>query len=105
VARIAREGEPHGLVISPDGKQAYVANRKANVVSVIDCKALKIVKDIPVGKRIDILTVTPDGRRLYVTSRDTNSVIVIDTLTDKIVAEIPTGKDPHGIAVLPASHH
>jgi len=51
------------------------------------------------------LTITPDGRRLYVTSRDTNTVIAIDTLTEKIIAEIPVGKDPHGIAVLPVSHH
>jgi len=82
-----------------------VASRKANVVSVIDLKSLKIVKEIPAGKRIDIVTITPDGRRLYVTSRDTNSVIAIDTVTEKVVAEIPVGKDPHGIAPLPAGHH
>ena len=80
-------------------------SRKANVVSVVDCKQMNILKDIPAGKRIDIITITPDGRRLYVTSRDTNTVIAIDTLTEKIIAEIPVGKDPHGIAVLPASHH
>jgi YVTN family beta-propeller protein len=66
---------------------------------------LKIVNEIPAGKRIDIITITPDGRRLYLTSRDTNSVIAIDTLTEKVVATIPVGKDPHGIATLPAGHH
>ena len=41
---------PHGLRISPDGREIYVANVEDNRVSVIDIAQSTVVARIPVGK-------------------------------------------------------
>jgi YVTN family beta-propeller protein len=50
VATIPVGQEPNWIVCSKDGSFAYVSNRKSNNLSVIDIKALKEVKRIPVGE-------------------------------------------------------
>src|SRR5439155_23476931 len=71
---------PTGLVISPDGKKLYVANRgyKANsqlpalnsTVSVIDTATQRVEQSVDVHGAPWALAVSPDGRRIYVTHDD-----------------------------------
>ena len=42
-------GDPANIVLSADGKTAYVANPVTNDVSVVDIKSLKETARIPVG--------------------------------------------------------
>jgi YVTN family beta-propeller protein len=41
---------PHGLRLSPDGRELYVANVLDGSVSVIDVAAQKVIKTIQVGE-------------------------------------------------------
>jgi YVTN family beta-propeller protein len=41
---------PDWVTISPDGKDAYVANAGSNNVSVVDIKSMKEITKIPVGQ-------------------------------------------------------
>jgi YVTN family beta-propeller protein len=80
---------PTGLVISPDGKKLYVANRgyKANsrppalnnTVSVIDAASERVEQTVDVHGAPWALAVSPDGRRIYVTHDDPSNSQV-DTL-------------------------
>jgi YVTN family beta-propeller protein len=49
----------HGVVVSRDGRFAYVTNTYANSVSVIDAKDLKVVATVPVGGRPNGVSATP----------------------------------------------
>ena len=49
----------HGVVISADGRYAYVTNIYANSVSVIDVKDLKVVATVPVGRGPNGISLTP----------------------------------------------
>ena len=73
-------GFPKAIVVSPDGKAAYVA--AGNEVDVLEGGA--VVKEIPLGSIASGLAVSPDGTRVYVTSGTAKTVTAIDTATDKV---------------------
>jgi YVTN family beta-propeller protein len=55
---------PVALAQSDDGRWLYTANRRSGTISVIDATALKVVREVDVGRRLADLTSTPDGRYL-----------------------------------------
>jgi YVTN family beta-propeller protein len=91
-------GEPHGLALSPDGKQAYVVQRKLNQLAIIDTATRQITKTAPAGKRPDMIAVSPDGKTLYVTSRDDNKLLAVSAADLTVTAQVDTGDEPHGVA-------
>jgi YVTN family beta-propeller protein len=86
------------LVYSPDGKKAYVVQRKLNQVAIIDTASRKITKTAPAGKRPDMIAISPDGKNLYITSRDENKLLVLSAADLNLKAEVATGEEPHGLA-------
>jgi YVTN family beta-propeller protein len=98
VGAIDVPGEPHGLVYSPDGKKAYVVQRKLNQVAVLDTASRKISKTAQAGKRPDMIAISPDGKNLYITSRDDNKLLVLSSADLGVKAEVATGDEPHGVA-------
>ncbi|MFC2075682.1 hypothetical protein ACFLT7_01240 [candidate division KSB1 bacterium] len=63
-ARIEVGNNPKGMVISPDGKRVYVANRLSDNISVIDTKLNRVVKTIHLGGP-DVTTELRRGERLF----------------------------------------
>ena len=66
-ARIPVGHNPRGIVLSPDGKRLYVANRLDDSISVIDTRSEKVISTIDLGgpKNIDALR---RGERLFYTA-------------------------------------
>jgi YVTN family beta-propeller protein len=91
--------KPMGVVVSKDGAKIYVANGRANNVSVIDAHTYNVLTTIAVGQRVWGLALTSDGKKLYTANGLSNDVTVIDTTVDKVVATITAGDGPWGIAV------
>ena len=104
VGTILVEPSPRGVVVTPDGKYAYVMNggtTGTGNVSVIDAGTNKVVGTIPVGGMPYGVAVTPDGKYAYVTNTGRNVVSVINTATNTVVGTIPVGSSPRGVAVTP----
>jgi len=57
---------PTAVAVSPDGRTAYVCNRFANNVSVVDLGSLKETARIAVLREPIACALTPDGQRLFV---------------------------------------
>ena len=93
-AKIAVGRHPAHVVITPDGRHAFVTNGGDNTVSVIDVQAGKTVGTIPVGEYPHGLRISPDGREAYVANLKAGSVSVLDTVAMKEVARLPVGKGP-----------
>ncbi len=107
--------DPYDVVITPDGRRAFVSHAAADVVSVVDLQALRRVLDgatpdslalfanhlgissqyvvarIPTGANPKRLALSPDGRRLYVTERLEDRLAVIDTESLETVRHIDLG--------------
>ncbi|WP_134724213.1 CopM family metallochaperone [Paracoccus luteus] len=92
--RIKTGAYPHGLRLSPDGTELYVANVEDGSVSVIDTASLTEAARIPVGKAPVQVGFTPDGSRVYVSLRDENRVAVIDTASREVTGRIEVGPNP-----------
>ncbi|MBI4589983.1 MAG: beta-propeller fold lactonase family protein [Candidatus Rokubacteria bacterium] len=56
---VETEAGAHGVVVSGDGRYAYVTNIYANSVSVIEVKDLKVIATVPVGEGPNGISVTP----------------------------------------------
>jgi YVTN family beta-propeller protein len=64
---VATGGErPVDILVSRDGKRAYVSHGKSGDVRVVDTESLKVLAAIPVGPRAWWMAFTPDESRLYV---------------------------------------
>ena len=100
-------GETPGFVVAaPNGRQLYVANRTAGVVTVVDTA----VDEVTARIRIDagppqFINFSPDGRRAYVSvwdeERTVAAVSVLDTTTNSVVETIPVDTRPFLSAVSP----
>ena len=68
VARIPVGSAPKGLVLSPDGKRLYVANRMDDTVSMVDTATRRVIATISLGGPT---TLTPErrGERLFYSAR------------------------------------
>lgn len=94
VAQVPVGMHPAHVVVSPDGRLAYVTNGGDNTVSVIDTSARSLVATIPVGQFPHGLRISPDGKEVYVANLKGGTVSVIDTASQKEVAQVPAGKGP-----------
>lgn len=94
IGRIATGDYPHGLRLSPDQAELYVANVEDGSVSVIDTRTLAEMARIPVGAAPVQVGFTPTGGQAYVSLRDENRVAVIDTTTRDVTDRIDVGPNP-----------
>ena len=101
VGTVATGRYPHGLRISPDGKEIYVADVEEGSVSVISLSEMKETARIPVGAAPVQVGFTPDGAKVFVSLRDENKVAVIDTKTRQVLAKIEVGRKPIQVFVTP----
>ena len=77
--------DPERFAISPDGKWLYVANENDSIVSFVDIKAKKIVREVAVGAEPEGMAASPDGRWVICTSESASLVHFIDAKTARLV--------------------
>jgi YVTN family beta-propeller protein len=108
-----KASDPQDVVVSPDGKRAYVTDGVTSVW-VVDTESNSVVAVVPAGAGPGKLAISPDGKSVYVATIFSSgpscvaSVVVIDTTTDTVTSTIPVGKGPgttrlSGITVTPDS--
>jgi YVTN family beta-propeller protein len=97
---------PGFAVVSPNGRQAYVANRAAGVITVVDTAVNRVTATVPVVQGPpQYLAFSPDGRTVYVSiwndARTVAAIGVLDTTTNAMVATVPVRTRPFLAAVTP----
>lgn len=100
-AKIPGGKHPAHVVLSPDGRFAFVTNGGENTVSVVDASARTMIATVPVGAYPHGIRVSPDGREAYVANLKGGTVSVIDTEARKEVARIAVGKGPAQVGFTP----
>ena len=89
---------PTGIVFSPDGKTAFVANQFGKV-SRIDVATRQVTGTVDIGSP-QAVRVSPDGSQLFVGTTGT-TVVIVDVATLSIVRTVEVGSAPNGFAVHP----
>jgi YVTN family beta-propeller protein len=89
-----------GFDISPDGKEAWVANAGDGTISVIDMAAKKVTATLAANARgANRLKFTPDGKRVLLTPG--SALVIFDSLTQKEVKRLPNVHGSGGIQMQP----
>ncbi|HKT04917.1 MAG TPA: YncE family protein [Rugosimonospora sp.] len=93
----------HGLYVSRDSRQLYIANRGEGTVSVLDFATNKLVAKwrIPGGGSPDMGGLSADGTLLWLSGRFNGVVYVFNTVTGRLANTIRVGAQPHGLCVWP----
>ena len=95
----AEDVTPVGMVLSPDGKTAYVGLGKANHVAVVDVTSRQVRGYILSGKRAWGLALSRNGQTLYVTNGLSDDLSLIDTAKMKAFKTVKAGRVPHSVVV------
>lgn len=101
IAKIPVGLHPAHVVLTPDGRFAYVTNGGDNTLSVIDASTQRRVSTIAVGKFPHGIRFSPDGTQAYVANLKGGTVSVVDTASRKEVTQIPVGKGPAQVGFTP----
>jgi YVTN family beta-propeller protein len=104
IDEVAVGREPNGVALSPDGREAYVANTLDDTVSVLklieEGRKAKLHKLLKVGTEPYGVAVTPSGDKVYVTNARSNSVTVINARNNHVTDTIEgVGIEPRGLAI------
>lgn len=88
-----------GILLTPNGKTAYVTDDRSGVVVPVNLATRKVEKPTRVVGEILAMAVTPNGRTVYVLS--SNFVTPISTATNTAGTPIRLGTQPTDIAITP----
>ena len=89
-----------GFDVTPDGKEAWVANAHDGTVSVIDIAAKKVVATLDVNvPGANRLKFTPDGKLALVSPG--SALVILDATTRQEVKRLPNVHGSGGIQMQP----
>lgn len=97
-------GNPHDIVLSPDGRTLYVADVNNNAVKALDPQTLATIGTIGAGQLSSPHDVTfdPSGRLLVAdTGNDRIAIYELSGATGRLVGEITGLASPEGVVVAP----
>lgn len=96
----AQDITPVGILMSRDGKRAFVALGKANHVAFVDVAARKVSNLVLVGKRAWNVALDKAEGKLFVVNGMSDDVTVVDVAGAKAIKSIPVGRVPYGVAIV-----
>lgn len=99
LAELAGVDDAHAIALA--GTRAYVTNKTAGTVTVIDTTTNTVVRTFAAGRAPDSIAVKPDGTQLYVASSANNTVTVINTSTGATARTISIAS-PSAIGISPS---
>ncbi len=108
IRRVARGERPRNVVLSPDGKFAYVPKETDSSLSLINTTTNSIIKSVPVpgeNSRPVGVIVRPDGGRVYVLTSRGGRIVAFDGHTLKLLGSAPVGRRPRGMALSPGGRY
>ncbi len=105
IAGTGQEGG-HMLVLAPDGRNIYTANRISHTVSAVavDTGTLSApgrIVHITTGKRPEGIDISPDGKEVWVGNTGDGTIAIIDVASNTIKQQFPVGKVPIRIKFTP----
>ena len=93
---------PEGFDVSPDGKEAWVANAQDGTISVIDVATKQVVQTLAVDVRgANRLKFTPDGSLAFVSTLRGPDVTVLRSATRAVMKRVLIGRGAAGIVMQP----
>ena len=90
---------PVGLVMTADGKSAYVTLGHANHIAFVDVASRKVAGYALVGDRPWGIALSRDEKTLYVANGLGDDITVVNVESRKATASVPVGRTPYTIVI------
>jgi DNA-binding beta-propeller fold protein YncE len=84
----------HGVAIAEESGHGFASNGRPSTVSMFDLKTLKVIKEIPTGKKPDAMLYDPVSKHIFVFCGQGENATVIEPDSGTVVASIPLGGGP-----------
>lgn len=99
--RVAVGGAPAGVVLSADGRFAYVTQSGKDSLAIVDARDLRVVGTIPVGFQPQAVALdqTETPNVLYVANSGGDTVSVVNPDARKVITTFQVGQHPGGLAI------
>lgn len=91
---------PVGLLMSRDGKRAFVALGRANHVAIVDVAKREVTQLVLAGKRAWNMSFNKDESKLFVVNGLSDDMTIIDVATAKAIKTVPVGRVPYAVVVI-----
>lgn len=78
----------HGIVTVPKLNKGFTTNGKTNTAAVFDLITLKVIAEIPTGKKPDALLYDNFSDNVFIFNNDGNSATVVNAESNKVVGTI-----------------
>src|SRR5262245_7370710 len=92
--------KPMSILISKDGKTAYVSTGRGKKVFMIDTATDKVTSSVEVGDRPWGIALSADNKFLYTANGPSNDVSVVDLSTQTVIKRVKVGDAPWGVLVI-----
>jgi YVTN family beta-propeller protein len=90
---------PVGLIMTADGKTAFVTLGHANHIAFVDVATRKVLGYALVGTRPWGIALSRDEKTLYVANGLGDDITVVDVASRKATTSVPVGRTPYAIVV------
>jgi len=100
-AHLAETVQPVGIAFSRDGRRAFVALGRGNLVAEVDPETFRIVRSFATGQRAWQLALSPAQDRLYTANGLSGDVTIVDLAANRVMGTVTVGGRPWGVAVVP----
>ncbi len=90
--------ESHMLILSHDGARGYTANVEPGTVSVLDIKARRLIKVIPISGETQRIAISNDDRWVFTADQKQPRIAVIDARTLRVARWVPLDGYGYGSA-------
>lgn len=94
VGKIENTPGVHGIAIAPELGRGFVSNGQASTVTIFDLKTLKMIAEVPVGKKPDAIIYDSATARVFAFNGDSNNATAIQAADGKVAGTIDLGGGP-----------
>jgi YVTN family beta-propeller protein len=94
VGKIENTQGVHGIAIAPDLGRGFVSDGQSSTVTIFDLKTLKMIADVPTGKKPDAIIYDLATSRVFAFNGGSSSATVIEAKDGKVAGTIDLGGGP-----------
>ena len=95
---------PQSVTVFASGTLAYVANKDADTVSIVDLQSQVEIEEIRVGDSPVGVAISPEGRFLAIAELGSDTIRFVHGRTLTTLSVIPVGDRPYGLSYTPDGH-
>ena len=91
VASIADTPGVHGVALAPELNKGFTSNGRSNTVTIFELSSLKVLRNLPTGKKPDAIVYDPFTARVFAANGESGTLTVIDAAKSEVFATIVVG--------------